>query len=108
VMMTAHGSEHLRDTSARLGVFGYLDKPFRMSQLRTLVEQAMEPTPYYRAAETLISVLRAEGRDWPATEAQLIGSVETLLSSLDETDRQLTRCVEVIETMLTDSGEILG
>lgn len=44
VLMTAYGTEELRDTIDHLGLSGYLDKPFTMEQIRGIVEEAVGRT----------------------------------------------------------------
>jgi DNA-binding response OmpR family regulator len=51
IMMTGHGTEQLRETVSGLDIGGYIDKPFTMSQIRAIVEHALDraihhdPTP---------------------------------------------------------------
>ena len=57
VLMTAYGTQALRDTSRLLGLVGYLDKPFTIAQLRELVQRTMGDTSEIRR------VLLMEGKD---------------------------------------------
>jgi DNA-binding NtrC family response regulator len=41
VLMTAYGTQALRDTARLLGLVGYLDKPFTIAQLRELVQRTV-------------------------------------------------------------------
>jgi len=41
IIMTAFGNWETHMNAYKLGAFYYLDKPFKVSQLRTLVEQAL-------------------------------------------------------------------
>lgn len=43
ILVTAFGGPRLRVAALRLGAAGYLDKPFRMSALLTLVQQVLAP-----------------------------------------------------------------
>jgi|GEM_PF-651809 len=46
VVMTAYGTEQLRETVADLGIEGYISKPFSMTQIREIVKQVLERTAY--------------------------------------------------------------
>jgi DNA-binding NtrC family response regulator len=48
VLMTAYGTQALRDTARLLGLVGYLDKPFTIAQLRELVKRTMGDTSKIR------------------------------------------------------------
>lgn len=41
ILMTAYGNWETHILAYRLGIFYYLDKPFKITQLRTLVHQAL-------------------------------------------------------------------
>ncbi len=41
VLMTAYGTDNLRDTVDEIELDGYIDKPFTMEQIRTIVERAV-------------------------------------------------------------------
>jgi DNA-binding response OmpR family regulator len=41
VLMTAYGTDKLRDTSTHIGFDAYLDKPFDMDELRSLIKSKM-------------------------------------------------------------------
>ena len=41
VLMTAHGNERVEAKARRLGAFGYLAKPFRMTDFASLVQEAL-------------------------------------------------------------------
>ncbi len=46
VVMTAYGTEQLRETVADLGIEGYISKPFSMAQIREIVKQVLGQTVY--------------------------------------------------------------
>jgi DNA-binding NtrC family response regulator len=57
VLMTAYGTQELRDTARLLGLVGYLDKPFTIAQLREIVQRSMGEASKVRR------VLLMEGKD---------------------------------------------
>jgi CheY-like chemotaxis protein/predicted regulator of Ras-like GTPase activity (Roadblock/LC7/MglB family) len=57
VLMTAYGTEGLRDMVGGMELDGYIDKPFTVSQIRTIVERAVERTTEndpYRSGERAV------------------------------------------------------
>lgn len=44
VLMTAHGSEELRNTSEMLHLSAFVDKPFSIQKIRTIVQEIVERT----------------------------------------------------------------
>ncbi len=45
VLMSAYGSKRLRATTKFLGFEGYLDKPFDVQKIRTIIRNALQPSP---------------------------------------------------------------
>jgi len=45
IVMTAYGSQAVKKRLLRLGVFGYLEKPFDLAALSSLVEEALSTKP---------------------------------------------------------------
>lgn len=52
VLMTAHGTDGLRDAAGKLHFNGYIDKPFSIEQIRAIVEKAVKKTQVSTAKET--------------------------------------------------------
>lgn len=48
ILMTAYGNQVLRDTAEHLGLDGYIDKPFSVTQIRELVKRAVGGVPTAR------------------------------------------------------------
>ncbi len=48
VLMTAYGTDALRETVEILGLAGYLEKPFTLAQIRELVQRAVYDSPTIR------------------------------------------------------------
>lgn len=44
VLMTAYGTERLRDAADEVGLDGYINKPFTMTQIRQIVQNAIQQT----------------------------------------------------------------
>jgi CheY-like chemotaxis protein/predicted regulator of Ras-like GTPase activity (Roadblock/LC7/MglB family) len=44
VLMTAYGTQRLRDTTKYLGLDGYIDKPFTLEEIRDVVKHAVDLT----------------------------------------------------------------
>lgn len=58
VLMTAYGTDELRNITGQFNLDGYLDKPFTMAQIRKIVERAVSRTqdeqdPYRSGTQTL-------------------------------------------------------
>lgn len=56
VLMTAHGTDGLRDAAGKLHFNGYIDKPFSIEQIRAIVEKAVQKTQASNTAKESVPV----------------------------------------------------
>lgn len=79
VLMTAFGTDKLRDTSNHIGFDGYLDKPFDMEDLRKLIKSKMSEVSSDQEQQHLDNAAVEDTTEPEATEPQ---TISTLLDSL--------------------------
>jgi CheY-like chemotaxis protein len=82
VLMTAYGTDKLRDTSTHVGFDAYLDKPFDMEDLRSLIKSKMPEgsSGPKQDLERAVSLSAPEGA--AELEAVKPQTISTLLDSL--------------------------
>ncbi len=86
VLMTAYGTQELRETVDHLGLSGFLDKPFTMQQIREIVRKVLDRTSQQQEED-------------PFRAGKLVvddSAVENLLQNL-RTDTQ-ARCVLLLSS----------
>ena len=82
VLMTAYGTDKLRDTSTHIGFDGYLDKPFDMEDLRKLIKSKLDEVSsgQQHNLDDAVAFPAREGEAEP--EATTPQTISSLLDSL--------------------------
>lgn len=76
LLMTAHGTDQLRNQIGHVGLDGYIDKPFTVAEIRTIVTQAIEHT---KTNETETDPYRAGTQ---ALDRRVYDSLQTLRTNI--------------------------
>lgn len=96
ILMTAYGSEDTAVRAFRLGVWNYVTKPFKVSEILTLIEQALNDRRLRRERERLVAELSRTNRvlSRRVRELATLHAVGRSVSSLMTVDKLLRRIVD--------------
>ncbi len=96
ILMTAYGSEDTAVRAFRLGVWNYITKPFKVSELLTLIKQALDDRRLRRERERLVAELSRTNRilSRRVKELATLQAIGRSVSSLMTVDKLLRRIVD--------------